>query len=90
MGISAHVMAPPLIAVAVVLLAVKWARRRRNGKPVPLLPRSPQAWVVASVVIVLVVVSGAVAGQLWTAVVPAVALGGLAGAFTDLRYGSPR
>ncbi|MER7582532.1 hypothetical protein [Kitasatospora sp. NPDC097691] len=56
----------------------------------PLLPRSPQAWAVASAVIVLVAVSGALAGQLWTAVVPAVALGGLAGAFVDLRYGSPR
>ncbi|SOB82779.1 hypothetical protein SAMN06272789_2960 [Streptomyces sp. 1331.2] len=90
MGISAHVIAPPLVVVAVVLLAVKWARRRRNGKPVPLLPRSPQAWAVAAVVIALAVVSGAMAGQLWAAVVPAVALGGLAGAFVDLRYGSPR
>ncbi|MFJ9457734.1 hypothetical protein ACIRST_21950 [Kitasatospora sp. NPDC101447] len=90
MGISAHVIAPPLLAVAVVLLVVKWARRRRDGKPVPLLPRSPQAWAVGSAVLVLVAVSGAMAGQLWSAVVPAVALGGLAGALTDLRYGSPR
>lgn len=89
MGTSAHVLVPPL-AVAGILLAVKWARRRRAGKPVPLLPRSPQAWVVASVVIVLVAVSGAMDGQLWAAVIPAVALGGLAGAFVDLRYGPPR
>ncbi|MFE6056587.1 hypothetical protein ACFQ6N_38095 [Kitasatospora sp. NPDC056446] len=56
----------------------------------PLLPRSPQAWAVASAVIVLAVVSGAMAGQFRAAVVPAVALGGLAGAFVDLRYGPPR
>ncbi|WP_406088796.1 hypothetical protein [Kitasatospora purpeofusca] len=83
-------MAPPLLAAAVVLLAVKWARRRRSGRPVPLLPRSLQAWVVALAVIGLVTASGALVGQLWTSVIPAVALGGLAGAFVDLRYGSSR
>ena len=53
-----HDMAPPLLAVAVLLLVINLARQRRNGKPLPLVLRS----------------------------VPAVSLGGLAGAFVDLRH----
>ncbi|MGW3042340.1 hypothetical protein ACWC9T_20425 [Kitasatospora sp. NPDC001159] len=86
-----HDSAPPLLAVAAVLLARNLIRRRRNGNPVPLLPRSTPARAVAVAVVALVVVSGVLAGQPWVAsIVPAVALGGLAGAVVDLRYRSRR
>ncbi|MEV7355658.1 hypothetical protein [Kitasatospora sp. NPDC091276] len=88
MGTSAHVTAPPLLAVAVLLLAVKWVRRRRNGRPVPLLPRSGPAWAGALAVVAFVLVTGALAGRAGDVVVPAVALGGLVGAFVDLRFGA--
>ncbi|MEV7598499.1 hypothetical protein AB0O91_14075 [Kitasatospora sp. NPDC089797] len=84
-----HDTAPPLLAVAVILLAINLARRRRNGKPLGLVPRSIPAGVTALVVIALVVACGALAGQPWDAsvvpAVPAVALGGLLGAVVDLR-----
>lgn len=86
-----HDSVPPLLAVAAVLLVGDLIRRRRNGKPVPLLPRSTPARVVAVAVVALVVVSGGLAGQPWAAsIVPAVALGGLAGAVVDLRDRSRR
>ncbi|MFF2147690.1 hypothetical protein [Kitasatospora sp. NPDC058190] len=86
-----HDLAPPLLVVAAVLLAVKVNRRRRNGNPVPLLPRSTPARAVAVAVVALVVVSGVLAGGPWTAsIIPAVALGGLAGAGVDLLHRSRR
>ncbi|MFD5468619.1 hypothetical protein ACFWIQ_38320 [Kitasatospora sp. NPDC127059] len=82
-----HDMVPPLLAVAVLLLVIKLARLRRNGKPLPLLPRSRPAWATAGVAAALVVASGVSAGQAWGAsIIPAVALGGLVGSFVDLRY----
>ncbi|MFI9157719.1 hypothetical protein ACIGXI_30770 [Kitasatospora aureofaciens] len=82
-----HDMAPPLLAVAVLLLVIKLARQRRNGKPLPLVPRSVPARVTGVAVLALVVVSAVAGGQPWDAsLVPAVSLGGLAGAFVDLRH----
>ncbi|MFI9361949.1 hypothetical protein ACIG5E_12940 [Kitasatospora sp. NPDC053057] len=82
-----HDTVPPLLAVAVLLLVIKLAREQRNGKPLRLLPRSVAARATAVALVALVVISGVVAGQPWDAwVVPAVALGGLAGAFADLRH----
>ncbi|MFF2617970.1 hypothetical protein [Kitasatospora sp. NPDC058046] len=90
MGISTHAMVPPLLLAALVLLAVRLARRHRAGAPVALLPRSLPARAVAAAVIALVMLSGALTGDPWPAVVPALTLGGLTGALVDLRYGSPR
>ncbi|MFJ9461609.1 hypothetical protein ACIRST_41880 [Kitasatospora sp. NPDC101447] len=87
---STHAMVPPLLVAAVVLLAVRLARQRRNGTSVPLLPRSLPARTVSLVVIALVMLSGALVGHPWEAIIPAVTLGGLTGALVDLRYGSPR
>ncbi|MFD8703220.1 hypothetical protein ACFV1W_11430 [Kitasatospora sp. NPDC059648] len=82
-----HDMVPPLLAVAVLLLVIKLALQRRNGKPLPLVPRSVPARAAGVGVGALVVASGMAAGQPWDAsLVPAVAVGGLAGAFTDLRH----
>jgi hypothetical protein len=89
MGSFSHAMAPPLLAAALVLVAVKWARRYRAGQPLPLVPRSVAARAVALTVIVLVAIAGSFAGHPWAAVVPAIALGGIAGATVDrLRDGS--
>ncbi|MBD0692006.1 hypothetical protein [Streptomyces sp. CBMA123] len=82
-----HDMVPPLLAVAALLLVIKLARERRNGKPLRLMPRSPAARATALAVAALVVASGAAAGQPWGAsVIPAVAAGGLVGSLVDLRY----
>ncbi|MGW2374109.1 MULTISPECIES: hypothetical protein [Kitasatospora] len=82
-----HDTVPPLLAVAVLLLVIKLARERRNGKPLRLFPQSLPARATTAAVVALVVVSGVAAGQPWDAsVIPAVALGGLVGAFVDLRH----
>ncbi|MFH9349985.1 hypothetical protein [Kitasatospora sp. NPDC017646] len=82
-----HAMVPPLLTVAVLLLVIKLARRRRNGKPSQLLPRSLPARATAVTTVALVVISGVAAGRPWDAsVIPAVSLGGLAGALVDLRH----
>ncbi|MFJ9772415.1 hypothetical protein ACIRVF_14405 [Kitasatospora sp. NPDC101157] len=82
-----HGMTPPLLAVAVLLLVIKLARQRRNGKPLRLVPRSAPARATGIAVAALVVISGTAAGQPWDAsAIPAVSLGGLAGAFVDLRH----
>ncbi|MER7670840.1 hypothetical protein ABTY61_20555 [Kitasatospora sp. NPDC096128] len=82
-----HDMVPPLLAVAPLLLVINLARRRRNGKPLNLLPRSRPARGTAMAVIALVVASGAAAGRPWdTSVIGAVALGGLLGSLVDLRH----
>ncbi|MEU4117920.1 hypothetical protein AB0F71_25945 [Kitasatospora sp. NPDC028055] len=82
-----HDMVPPLLAVAVLLLVIKLARGRRNGKPSPLIPQSFPALATALAVAALVVASGLAGGQPWDAsVIPAVALGGLVGSFVDLRH----
>ncbi|MFD7454854.1 hypothetical protein [Kitasatospora sp. NPDC059827] len=82
-----HDMVPPLLAVALLLLVIKLARERRNGKPSPLIPQSTAGRATASAVAALVVASGLAGGQPWDAsVIPAIALGGLVGSFVDLRH----
>ncbi|MFI9269780.1 hypothetical protein ACIGXM_03525 [Kitasatospora sp. NPDC052896] len=86
-----HTMVPPILVAAVVLVAVKWVRRYRTGQPLPLVPASAVARAVALVVAALVVGAGAATSQPWTAIVPAIALGGIAGAAVErVHRGSPR
>ncbi len=87
MGSSTHVLAPSLLALAVLLVALKWTRRSRGGGALPFLPRLAVARAAALTVAVLVMAAGVAAGQPWAALVPALALGGIAGAAVDRLRG---
>ncbi|SDS56185.1 hypothetical protein SAMN05216371_0165 [Streptomyces sp. TLI_053] len=88
-----YILVPGLLGVAFVVLAVRHRNRRRHGHPLHLVPKSVTGRVSAVTVATGIVGLGIAQGNVGSSVIPALTLGGLAGAAADVlhhRRNSPR
>ncbi|MFJ9692762.1 hypothetical protein [Kitasatospora sp. NPDC101183] len=81
-----YILVPGLLGVAFVVLVVRINNRRRHGRQLHLVPRSVVGRVAGAAVAAGIVGLGIAQGNAGGSVVPALALGGLAGAAVDVFH----